>query len=409
MTEIYQLTKTNILVVTLAPIFPPDSGGKKYTFTQFSHTNGKYVNHLLACTEFGEKVHYSLNELNFDSLSFCKIARSSNRYVKSIKKLLLSLFGFPFLELNLFSFKLILSVRRKIRELNIDILELHSTHLIYLARFVNCKTLVVSQNIESDIFDFPVPSGLGLGARYRKYISLKSKLNSLRVERLNFFSVDAVTCISNKDLKKLYNYPIQLTLPPVISTSDPGPKSGKKKLLWVGGTDWHPNLVSLDWLLNCVVPHLLNLIPPDIYEFHFCGKGTEKFQNSFKNSDNFYFHGYVSDIDEYFSKSEILCAPVIVGGGVNYKILEAMGAGLAVVTTPLAAEAIATDYSSIILAEKDPLRFALAIRSLLVTDSLRMMLQRESREYISLYHNEVLGRRIKDDVYERLMEMTKKL
>lgn len=48
----------------------------------------------------------------------------------------------------------------------------------------------------------------------------------------------------------------------------------------------------------------------------------------------------VDDIKDAFSKSSVLLAPMLSGGGTRYKVLEAMASGTPVVSTPLGVEGL---------------------------------------------------------------------
>ncbi|MBK6898272.1 MAG: glycosyltransferase family 4 protein [bacterium] len=53
--------------------------------------------------------------------------------------------------------------------------------------------------------------------------------------------------------------------------------------------------------------------------------------------------GFVQDLDALYRDSRLMAAPLTEGGGIKIKILEAMAAGIPVVTTPIGAEGIVGD------------------------------------------------------------------
>ena len=59
--------------------------------------------------------------------------------------------------------------------------------------------------------------------------------------------------------------------------------------------------------------------------------------------------GAVPDITEFLDRAAVVAAPIRTGGGVRVKVLEALGAGKAVVATRLAAEGIAAPPGKAIL------------------------------------------------------------
>src|SRR6185436_9718271 len=71
--------------------------------------------------------------------------------------------------------------------------------------------------------------------------------------------------------------------------------------------------------------------------------------------------GRVDDVRPYLREADVCAVPIRVGGGTRIKILEAMAAGVPVVSTRIGAEGIAArDGESIVLAD-DAASFARAL------------------------------------------------
>jgi glycosyltransferase involved in cell wall biosynthesis len=81
--------------------------------------------------------------------------------------------------------------------------------------------------------------------------------------------------------------------------------------------------------------------------------------------------GAVADVSEYLDEAAVVVAPIRTGGGVRVKVLEALGAGKAVVATSLAAEGIdAPPGEAIVLADSTQ-DFAAAVAALLDDEERR--------------------------------------
>ena len=75
----------------------------------------------------------------------------------------------------------------------------------------------------------------------------------------------------------------------------------------------------------------------DQFKIHIIGSGTEQFKPLLDRSSLSRFvviRGFVSDINDAFKDMDIALFPICYGGGVKTKILDAMSAGVPIVTTP---------------------------------------------------------------------------
>ena len=82
--------------------------------------------------------------------------------------------------------------------------------------------------------------------------------------------------------------------------------------------------------------------------------------------------GYVPDVRPYLASATVSIAPLAVARGVQNKILEAMAAGVAVLTTPEVARGLPDGAESLVFtAERDTESFAIALLELIRNESVR--------------------------------------
>jgi hypothetical protein len=90
------------------------------------------------------------------------------------------------------------------------------------------------------------------------------------------------------------------------------------------------NYKGLHWFCDTVLPKTNQ----KVVELHVAGKGSEQFSVY----DRVRVYGFVDDIDAFVCKSQIVVAPIFSGAGVKIKVLDAIGYGKPMVTTPKGAE-----------------------------------------------------------------------
>lgn len=106
--------------------------------------------------------------------------------------------------------------------------------------------------------------------------------------------------------------------------------AGESILFFNGAFNYPPNLNALQLILDKINPGLLQLkgFP---YKILICGKGIPAEMQE-ANHPNVIFAGFVEDIDTYFKGSDIFINPVIEGGGIKTKLVEALGNNLTAVS-----------------------------------------------------------------------------
>ncbi len=132
----------------------------------------------------------------------------------------------------------------------------------------------------------------------------------------------------------------------------------------------------------------LNVFPlirasvPDA-KFVIAGYGPPEVLTSIQKKDpGVVVPGYVDDIDECYKKASVFVAPIMIGGGVIVKIIDAMAAGTPVVTTSYGNEGIGAVPGRDLLVEDDPQGFADAVLRVLREKELVENLSTNGREFV---------------------------
>ena len=98
--------------------------------------------------------------------------------------------------------------------------------------------------------------------------------------------------------------------------------------------------------------------------------------------ENVIFTGYVEDISEYLNECTVYICPLRLGGGTRLKILEAMAAGIPIVSTSVGAEGLDLTHGEHLLIADNPNDFAHSICSLLENQTLRQHMAQSARTFV---------------------------
>jgi glycosyltransferase involved in cell wall biosynthesis len=112
--------------------------------------------------------------------------------------------------------------------------------------------------------------------------------------------------------------------------------------------------------------------------------------------------GFVDDVDEYYKKAAVFVAPILVGGGIIVKVLDAMAAGTPVVTTSYGNEGIGAVPGRDLLIADSPDLCAEEVVKVLSDRGYADRIAENGRQYIRKhYGREAVFSRL-DSIYRRL-------
>jgi len=156
-------------------------------------------------------------------------------------------------------------------------------------------------------------------------------------------------------------------------------RPGQKKLLFLAGLDYHPNLDAARWLLAEVWPLLRGAEPAA--ELFLAGRGTEALATA-GLPDGVTCLGDPANVPACFAMADALLVPLRIGAGTRLKVLEAMAAGLPVVATSRGCEGIAALPGEHLLVADTPREFADACLRLLAEPELAARLATAARQLV---------------------------
>ena len=204
---------------------------------------------------------------------------------------------------------------------------------------------------------------------------------------------DRVVWVSGDDFKAVASYQpsiekmlLKTTIIPICIDPQiynpvlPLPKSDR--ILFLGGMHWPPNAEGLRWMAQNVLPIVREQIP-DV-ELLAVGKDPPA---DLQNSGGLSLLGYIEDVEPIWGGCRVFVVPLLSGGGMRVKILDAWAHGLPVVSTSIGAEGIEIKAGGNILIADTPAGFAEAIVRILRDDDMASQLGSSGRKTVQYTYN----------------------
>jgi len=183
----------------------------------------------------------------------------------------------------------------------------------------------------------------------------------------------------------------------MIQPLDRGPQ-----ILHLGTMFWLPNIEGVLWFANQIFPHILQEIPEA--KFIIAGKNPppairDLAENSSSLTGNIQVKGFVPDPTDVIAESRVFVVPLLAGGGMRVKILDAWIWGLPIVSTTIGAEGILKNPGEDILIADEPKEFAAEVVRVLKDPALAYKLREKGRASVEMYYDWQQVYQRLDDVY----------
>jgi glycosyltransferase involved in cell wall biosynthesis len=170
----------------------------------------------------------------------------------------------------------------------------------------------------------------------------------------------------------------------------PEPLSARRRIIFVGSLDYHANVEAAIFFSRTVWPLIRERFPE--WRFTLVGSNPVPAVVALSQEKNVEVTGTVADVRPFYRQALAAIVPLRIGGGTRLKILEAMAAGVPVVSTTLGAEGLALCPGVNVLIADKPEDWLSHLEALSVDSNLwRSMVEAGLALVQSRYDWEVLG------------------
>ena len=396
--------------------WPLDTGAKLRNYHLARILSGHAHLTLLAFTDQEEQPSGALEEF-YEQVS--TVPRDAGYTFPKILRGVLGRTPLPVLNYTTAAMKQALA--RTLSAQQFDIVQVESIHLMaYLSilRAAQPRPLVVCDwhNIESELMQrySERESNAARRAYARKTVRLMSDSETRALQEF-----DAHVAVSQRDAEKLREINSQARVFVIENGVDtsfysdeqieiayrkavPSGASGEKnRIVFVGSMDYHANVDGVVNFAREIWPQVRGRLPG--LTFTIVGRDPAPEIRELAAMPGLEVTGTIDDVRPFYREAAAAVVPLKVGGGSRLKILEAMAAGVPVVSTTLGAEGLnVKDGENILIADTDR-ELLDAIRSVVEDEVLRQRLSAAGRTLVSNHYDwSRLGTNL-FEVYQQLL------
>jgi glycosyltransferase involved in cell wall biosynthesis len=157
------------------------------------------------------------------------------------------------------------------------------------------------------------------------------------------------------------------------------------RIVFVGFLPHTPNEEGLRWFIEKAYPLVKRKEPGA--KLVVVGSGASNGMKGLMHDHGVEYHGFVEDLREEYARSRVYIAPIMSGGGIRTKVIEAMAAGVPVVATTFAPLGIGTTPNVNLIAADDPQEYADGVVTLLHDDATWWRIRRNARRFIEQHYS----------------------
>lgn len=261
------------------------------------------------------------------------------------------------------------------------------------------------------VLDFQDALSTNMDRRASKSFFLKRivyKIEAIRLRRMErqmFNKFDKLTIIVDEDRKEIRsprNAEIEILANGVDESYFEYKKDYDKEfdIIFSGGMSYEPNVVAAEYLVDVIMPKVWAKRPNT--NLVLAGSSPTKKVRKLAG-EKVIVTGWVDDMKEYYAKSRVFIAPMLIGTGLQNKLLEAMAMNLPCITSKLAGDALRAEDGKEILIGNSAKEFAAHIINLLDNEDLSKSIAKEGNRFVEENYNwQVFGQKLEEILKEAI-------
>jgi glycosyltransferase involved in cell wall biosynthesis len=182
------------------------------------------------------------------------------------------------------------------------------------------------------------------------------------------------------------NVPVYRSIPICVDTRSVKPVEPQERshtIVYMGTMFFLPNVEGVVWFNREVWPKVLEQLPDA--NFTIIGKNPPKIIQDL-NYGHINVTGYVENPLPFLEKAAVFIVPLLSGGGMRVKIIDAWRWGLPIVSTTIGAEGIQYCDNENILIADDPEEFAQAVVKIIMDPSYALLLRKNGRKWVEEHY-----------------------
>ncbi|MCL4354481.1 glycosyltransferase family 4 protein [Patescibacteria group bacterium] len=367
-----------ILLVSSYLPYPLFSGGQVRLYNIIKHLSKNHEITLI-CEKRSNQTQDDIHEME----KFCKKVITVERKKQwSYSNILKTGFSTnPFLITGHSHLEMRKKIQKELAENKYDLIHVETFYVMQNLPSTTLPVVLVEHNIEYLVYKRYADNASFLfkPLLYADVLKLKRK------EKESWKKATKVIAVSEQERKLMTRKDI-VVVPNGVDTekfeSNTIETSREVKLLYLGDFRWMTNTIAAKWLLTDIWPKIKSEIknqkPGIEVKLKVVGrKIPEKIKAL--GGENVTFDEKAADTQKIYQDADILVAPIRVGGGTSFKILEAMATGVAVVTTSLGIEGINAEEGKEFLLGNNTNEIVVNVCKLIKDTNLRKEITRNAR------------------------------